>query len=135
LRLARYNAKLDGGRKAFFVGLPSPAAGGFMASSILAADHVEWFGLVGVAPFIMLFLAFLMISNIQYPSLGAIRLRKKGPFLYLVMSAVALGGIILLGEVCLILAFIFYTFGSIVYDFVFKNRFEKDYEKRELKEF
>jgi CDP-diacylglycerol--serine O-phosphatidyltransferase len=137
LRLARYNAKLDGGKKSFFMGLPSPAAGGCLASSVLAANHVEWFGLVDVAPFMMLFLAFLMISNIKYPSFGSISIpfRQKGPFLYLVFSAVALGGFILLGEVCLIVAFMSYAFGGLVYDFIFKNRTTRDYEKNELKEF
>jgi CDP-diacylglycerol--serine O-phosphatidyltransferase len=134
LRLARYNANLDGGRKSLFTGLPSPAAGGLMASSVLAADHVEWFGVVGIAPFLMLFLAFLMISNIQYPALDAIRLQRKGPFLYFVFSAVALGGFILLGEVCLMIAFMFYTLSGIVHDFALKEETKDDYH-HELKEF
>lgn len=116
LRLARYNAKLDGRPKTFFTGLPSPAAGGLIASSVLAADHLEWFGVEEVGPFMMLVLGFLMISTLRYPSLHAFGLKSKGPFLYLGLGAISLGGFILLGEVCLSVGFLIYTLGGLAYD-------------------
>lgn len=116
LRLARYNSRLDGTTKAYFSGLPSPAAGGLVASLVLSADHVQWFGLDGLSPILMLAVAFLMISNIQYPRLQVLGIiMKRGPFTYFVASAIALGGFVLLGEICLAIVFLFYTLGGLGY--------------------
>lgn len=121
LRLARYNARIDGSHKLFFSGLPSPAAGGLIASSVIAANHVKWLGIAQIAPFLMFMTAFLMISNIKYPSLYVFGLRKKGPFIYLAMSVVTLAGFILFREVCLVIGFTLYAIGGPIYDMFFKN--------------
>lgn len=125
LRLARYNAKLDGRTKSSFAGLPSPAAAGLIASSVLAADRLEWAGFHEVAPFLMLAAGFLMISTIEYPRLQMFALKRKGPFLYLGLSVIALGGFIFLGELCLAIGFFLYGIGGIVYDLVLKEHFSE----------
>ncbi|MBI1870248.1 MAG: CDP-diacylglycerol--serine O-phosphatidyltransferase [Chlamydiae bacterium] len=116
LRLARYNAKLNKPSKYVFSGLPSTAAGGAVAASVIAADHLEWLGIIGMAPFLMILLAFLMISTIEYPKINALFLKRKSPFFYLVVGAVALGGFIFFGELSLAIGFILYVLGGPVYD-------------------
>ncbi len=122
LRLARYNAKIDGRTKSGFAGLPSPAAAGLIASSVLAADRLEWLGIEQVAPFLMLIAGFLMISTLEYPRLKFVSLKDKSPFLYLGVSVVSLGGFIFFGELCLAIGFFSYAALGIVYDLVLKHR-------------
>ncbi len=75
MRLARFNVEQAGKSKVFFQGLPSPAAGGTLAT-------YYWFSqtdlyqqtTIGDLPwqsilrFLMVALAFLMISNVPYPA-------------------------------------------------------------------
>lgn len=82
LRLARFNAVAQAGEgsKKFFQGLPTPAAAGFLASFVLLYEIVEQGksvdtlsflmhfipAIAGFGPFIMIALAFLMVSNVPY---------------------------------------------------------------------
>jgi CDP-diacylglycerol--serine O-phosphatidyltransferase len=82
LRLARFNAVAHAGTgsKRQFQGLPTPAAAGLLASYTLLYDIMEQeapahtLGFLmrqiplaaGFAPFIMLLLSFLMVSNVPY---------------------------------------------------------------------
>jgi len=82
LRLARFNADAQAGEgsKKFFQGLPTPAAAGFLASFVLLYEIVEQgksvhtlsflMGIVpliaALGPFLMIALAFLMVSNVPY---------------------------------------------------------------------
>jgi len=82
LRLARFNLKAHFGEssKAYFQGLPIPAAAGILASFVLAYSLLEADGgvrsirlvmermpfIYGITPFIMIALALLMISSIPY---------------------------------------------------------------------
>jgi CDP-diacylglycerol--serine O-phosphatidyltransferase len=82
LRLARFNLKAHFGEssKVYFQGLPIPAAAGILASFVLAYSMLEAGGSVrsiklvmdqmpfvyGITPFIMIALAFLMVSSIPY---------------------------------------------------------------------
>ena len=84
LRLARFNAATHGGTGSHthFTGLPIPGAAGFLASFVLLYQIVEegrpahtWHflmaqipALYGLAPVMVLTLAFLMISTIPYPA-------------------------------------------------------------------
>ncbi len=78
VRLARYNVQTKVVDKRFFVGLPSPAAAGFIASFLFVAPKSEWkvwyeaamlLALVGVGS--------LMVSTFRYPSLKKIDLRQR----------------------------------------------------------
>jgi len=103
LRLARFNVKahFGGSSKAYFQGLPIPAAAGILASFVLAYSMLEAQGSVrsikiimdqmpfiyGITPFIMIALAFLMVSSVPYAAFKQGGLLKpasiKGMFLIL----------------------------------------------------
>jgi CDP-diacylglycerol--serine O-phosphatidyltransferase len=97
VRLARFNvltnpvlptAKHLQGNKDF-VGLPVPAAAGMIASLVLVLISFDLRGLAIIMPPLMLAIAILMVSNIQYPSFKNIdwqtrtRLRT---FIYLIFG-------------------------------------------------
>ena len=100
LRLARFNVDTDEeDSHHFFRGLPSPAAGGFIASlavlnfslrsdadftRIAVALEPIMDGLLFSVPFLAAILALLMISNIRYPHIASRLLRGNEPFDYLV---------------------------------------------------
>ncbi|MFN2603977.1 MAG: CDP-diacylglycerol--serine O-phosphatidyltransferase [Gemmatimonadaceae bacterium] len=83
IRLARFNVEQAGRAKRYFHGLPSPAAG-------LTLATYYWFSqtplynetMLGDLPwhfwlrFLMLALAFLMISNVSYPAVPTVGYRK-----------------------------------------------------------
>lgn len=84
LRLARFNATAHdhGGSKTHFTGLPIPGGAGFLASFVLLYQIIEegrpartWKllmdqvpSLYGLAPAMVIAIAFLMISTIPYPA-------------------------------------------------------------------
>jgi CDP-diacylglycerol--serine O-phosphatidyltransferase len=84
LRLARFNAVVhdSGARKTYFTGLPIPGGAGFLASFVLLYQIVEegrpahtWKllmdqipALYGLAPGMVMGIAFLMISTVPYPA-------------------------------------------------------------------
>jgi CDP-diacylglycerol--serine O-phosphatidyltransferase len=96
MRLARFNIEQAGTAKTYFQGLPSPAAGITLASyywfsqswlyNYGAIANLKWHVLLR---FLMLALAFLMISNIPYPVFprtGFRSLRALGATLLLIGS-------------------------------------------------
>jgi CDP-diacylglycerol--serine O-phosphatidyltransferase len=103
MRLARFNVEQAGKSKVFFQGLPSPAAGGTLAT-------YYWFSqttlyqetVIGDLPwqsilrFLMIGLAFLMISNVPYPAWPRFSLRNwYGVFGILLFLAVIAGTLFL----------------------------------------
>ncbi|MCC6927515.1 MAG: CDP-diacylglycerol--serine O-phosphatidyltransferase [Gemmatimonadaceae bacterium] len=83
IRLARFNVEQAGRKKTHFHGLPSPAAGGTLATyywfsqtdlytQTMIAD-LPWHQMLR---FIMLGLSFLMISNVQYAAMPTIGYRS-----------------------------------------------------------
>ena len=103
LRLARFNLKAHFGEssKAYFQGLPIPAAAGILVSFVLAYSMLESEGSVrsiklvmdqmpftyGIMPFIMIALALLMVSSVPYAAFKQKGILKptsiKGMFLIL----------------------------------------------------
>lgn len=75
LRLARFNVTQAGSKKTYFLGLPSPAAGGTLATYHWFAQtplyqqtvigDLPWHELV---KYLMVGLSLLMISNVRYPA-------------------------------------------------------------------
>src|SRR6478672_11779596 len=103
IRLARFNVEQAGRAKRYFHGLPSPAAG-------LTLATYYWFSqtplynqtVLGDLPwhfwlrFLMLALAFLMISNVSYPAVPTIGYKKVSEILgSLVVAATVIGVIVL----------------------------------------
>jgi CDP-diacylglycerol--serine O-phosphatidyltransferase len=86
LRLARFNVQLDTVESRYFRGLPIPGAAGLIVATIFLFYRL---GAGGEAKnlFILLLiylLAFLMVSNIRYPSFKDLELLKRKPFSTLV---------------------------------------------------
>jgi CDP-diacylglycerol--serine O-phosphatidyltransferase len=68
IRLARFNVPDSCNEPGVFIGLPIPTAAIFVAgwSLLLSGNHLERYGVL-LLPFSLL-VAFLMVSNIRYPS-------------------------------------------------------------------
>ena len=93
LRLARFNAVAHEGKgsKSYFQGLPIPAGAGFLASFVLLYDIVEnqrpahtlglvmgqVHSLIGLAPFLVVGLALLMVSSIPYAAFKQVHLLER----------------------------------------------------------
>ncbi|HPD45548.1 MAG TPA: CDP-alcohol phosphatidyltransferase family protein [Anaerohalosphaeraceae bacterium] len=109
IRLARFNVENEEDETAHmsFVGLPTPAAAGVLASLIVFyqdllgklgdaawVDYTESV-LVGALPFVAIGVAILMIGRIRYPHLVNLYLRGRKPMTHLFWAVVILGMIFL----------------------------------------
>ncbi len=81
LRLARFNTRCKTVEPKFFLGLPTPAAGLFVATSVTLADG-EPIGTFAKVLFFLLFagVSYLMISNVKYRSFKQLDFAKMHPF-------------------------------------------------------
>jgi CDP-diacylglycerol--serine O-phosphatidyltransferase len=100
LRLARFNVQTGTEDKRYFRGLPTPAAAGLLATTVLFYHEVQsllghplevgrpvWFVAVAYG------VAFLMVSNIRYRSFKEIDLRSR--YHFKVLLSLVLGGIVI----------------------------------------
>lgn len=124
LRLARFNAEteLTEGAHLSFRGLPSPAAGGVIAS--LSILNIEVFldydarypdlvyAIFLVIPILALLLGLLMVSKIKYPHILNVLSTGKKPFGFMVQVIFVLGALLILPYYSLPLAgaFLLYSF-------------------------
>jgi CDP-diacylglycerol---serine O-phosphatidyltransferase len=103
LRLARFNITQAGEKKSYFVGLPSPAAGGTLATyhwfaqtplyQQTAIGDLPWHELV---KYVMMGLSLLMISNVRYPAFPRTGFRDlKGILGSIIVLSCLLGAIFL----------------------------------------
>ena len=108
LRLARFNVQvIEGGR---FNGLPSPAAGGLIASTVLFYNYVG-IGDVGRSVMILsltFFLALVMVSNLKYHGFKEADLFKRRPFHTLFIAVLIL--ILVAAEPIILLFTMFYVY-------------------------
>lgn len=94
LRLARFNVQPGSVDKRYFIGMPSPAAAGVLASTVFA-----WPGGLNVSPAPLVALAmvlvpaFMMVSRIRFRSFGALTLRSKHTSLILLQFAILIAAI------------------------------------------
>ena len=109
LRLARFNclAVMPGqGGSNEFMGFPIPAAAGLVASLTL---FIMWWNrwsqiefahsdLRYLLPAILLFLSFMMVSEVKYPSFKKIDWRTQRPFFKMVMIILAVGFFVIVWE-------------------------------------
>jgi CDP-diacylglycerol--serine O-phosphatidyltransferase len=86
LRLARFNVQADTMEHRFFRGLPIPMAACMIAASVFLLHHLGEEGETKHLSLLILIyvLAFLMVSNIRYPSFKDLELIKRKPFSALV---------------------------------------------------
>lgn len=75
IRLARFNVTQAGAKKSYFIGLPSPAAGGTLATyywftqtPLYQQTRIVDLPWQEIMPLLMLLLAAMMISNVPYPA-------------------------------------------------------------------
>jgi CDP-diacylglycerol---serine O-phosphatidyltransferase len=99
LRLARFNVTQAGASKSYFMGLPSPAAGGTLATyywfsqtSLYQQTAIVGLPWQEIMIWLMIILAFLMVSNVPYPAWPKVGLRSMRAALGLVLVlAIVLG--------------------------------------------
>jgi CDP-diacylglycerol--serine O-phosphatidyltransferase len=86
LRLARFNAQFDTAEPRSFRGLPIPMAASLIVASVFLLHHLGEEGETKHLSLLLLIyaLAFLMVSNIRYPSFKNLELLKRKPFSTLV---------------------------------------------------
>jgi len=122
MRLARYNVitnpllyRDDMETTKDFVGLPVPAAAGTVAALVFfltqlvesdkSLDH--W---ALALPFLMLLIAFLMVSNVRYPSGKKLDLQTTTQMGHFILFLVVVGLIIVLKEIAMLLMTLGYIF-------------------------
>jgi CDP-diacylglycerol--serine O-phosphatidyltransferase len=101
IRLARFNVQAQVEEKTHFMGLPSPAAAGLLASYVLFAHYEGWYeknivvspvmhwyeehvGLVELIliPSMTVLIALVMVSTISYPSLKKLNKETVKPWTF-----------------------------------------------------
>lgn len=116
LRLARFNVQATVIEKAYFQGLPIPMAAGIVASSVLAFNDLGWephgsIILLGMT----ILLAFVMVSTFRYRSFKDLDLKRRVPFMYLVIGVGAIGAVAWWPEVMLFVVFMTYATAGAVF--------------------
>jgi CDP-diacylglycerol--serine O-phosphatidyltransferase len=115
LRLARFNVETSPNvdKHMDFSGLPSPAAAGIIASSVIPWTVFSHWGIsqivISFLPICMLFLGLLMVSRIRYAHLINRFLKGPKPFINLVELMLFLILLALLHEFAIFAAFFIYT--------------------------
>ncbi len=94
LRLARFNVQTGNPDKRYFIGMPSPAAAGVLASTVFVWP--AGFGIAQaplVALVVVLVPALMMVSRLRFRSFGALTLRPDRSFLVLLQFAFLIAAI------------------------------------------
>jgi len=88
LRLARFNIQSNIITSRYFEGMPTPAAGGLIATTIIITDYLGWNEPSKHFPVLLMtfFISFMMVSKIRYQSLKQLELTGKISFQLLVIS-------------------------------------------------
>lgn len=85
IRLARFNVTQAGEKKTYFIGLPSPAAGGtvatyywFTQTTLYQNTRIVDLPWQEIMPALMLLLAAMMISSVPYPTWPKVGVKSAG---------------------------------------------------------
>ncbi|MEX0909491.1 MAG: CDP-diacylglycerol--serine O-phosphatidyltransferase [Gemmatimonadaceae bacterium] len=121
IRLARFNVEQAGRAKKYFHGLPSPAAGLTLATYYWFSQ-TDLYGntMIGDLPwemvlrYLMLMLAFLMISNVSYPAVPAVGYRKPSEIIGSLVVASTFFGVLFLPKEFFFPALILYVLYGLV---------------------
>ncbi|MDH5542562.1 MAG: CDP-diacylglycerol--serine O-phosphatidyltransferase [Nitrospinota bacterium] len=133
LRLARFNTHASTGTlDDKFLGLPIPAAAGFIATLVILTK--DFLVIEKVHPMIIVatvyMLAFLMVSNIRYISFKKLGFSKRRPFRFLVSTILFIYVIATIPELMLfVMAVIYVSSGPV--DWIYRRWFKKNYEEEE----
>ena len=132
LRLARFNTQIETADKNYFTGLASPAAAGILASTVWVCHDL---GLVGSAlPPELSFLVgsltaivgILMIANFPYYSFKGIDLRRRVPFVVVIVVVLIFGLITLDPPSILLAGFLVYAISGPIMQVVKRRRRQQD---------
>jgi CDP-diacylglycerol---serine O-phosphatidyltransferase len=124
-RLARFNclaAMQEGGSKEF-LGFPIPSAAGLVASLTL---FMIWWDEKDFAtgnwryclPVLLLFLSWMMVSNVTYPSFKTLDLRARRTFTKTLVAILFLGSILIFREKLLVFVLPFFFTAYLIYGFI-----------------
>lgn len=93
-----------------FIGLPAPAAAGMISSLVLFLNKFDLKGYSIALPVLMLMIAFLMISPIQYPSFKYIGWTTRLNFRFFILIIVIVSILAIIREIGIVLIFLGYLF-------------------------
>jgi len=135
LRLARFNLQTSPSRSRYFIGLPTPAAAGFIATLIIVTTDI--LSMKKIPPLVLVFavylLAFLMISNIKYRNFKDVDLREKRPFGILVFVVLTIYVIETVPQIMLFLCALTYTLSGPMGKFLPSKRARKSAQEKPIK--
>ena len=88
LRLARFNVQSSNVETKSFQGMPTPAAGGLLAATVLMAAYAGWDEINKHIPILLttFFLSILMVSKVRYQSFKALESSDRISFQLLVVA-------------------------------------------------
>ena len=116
MRLARFNLQTSLVDKRFFVGLPTPAAAGALASMAIVfpdAPQAKWISVLLAV--VVVGVALQMISRLRYRSFKDFDLRNRRSYVYALPIAALLVGLVAVPEVLLVLAALYLLSGPAAY--------------------
>lgn len=125
LRLARFNANIEKVNSDFFQGLPIPgAAAGVIGYILLSLEYPnilanKYYGIV-----YLMFYAFLMISNIPFPSFKNSEWVRKNKRKVFFLITVLASSLFLYEEVMIVVIVTLYVAGALMYRLTHKDRFK-----------
>lgn len=124
LRLARFNTQVGIADKAYFQGLPSPAAAGIVAGMVWAGETlIPPSQLVDkVAMGLTIWAGVLMVSNVRYFSFKTINWKGKVPFVVLLLFVLVMVMVSTNPPLMLFLVFVIYSVSGIFYTLIHLNR-------------
>jgi len=141
-RLARFNclaaqAGAGGGRE--FLGFPIPAAAGMVASLTL---FMMWWNEKEFAkgnwryllPVIMLFLSWMMVSEVKYPTFKKLDLRATRTFTKTLVAILFIGSVLILREKILVFVLPLFFTAYLIYGFIrprISREMRRDIEEEE----
>lgn len=116
LRLARFNVQAGVADKRWFTGLPSPSAAAIVAGLVWVLHDldVEVLGVKLLVALIIAGVGILMVSNVRYYSFKDIDLKKRVPFVALLVLVLVLAVIAIDPATMLLLLFVGYGASGLV---------------------
>ena len=130
LRLARFNTISEELPKAYFLGLPIPAAAYSLAASYIAFNQIDF----QYADYVVLVLApllgFLMVSSIRYRSFKELDFKRKRSFVWLVVIVIGIALIATQPELGIGLLFAYYVLGGALREVYLFLRHPNDRQKK-----
>ncbi len=136
LRLARFNTQAKFIKSNYFIGLPTPAAAGFIATTVIVTRDI--FSIEKLHPLVIVggvyVLAFLMISTIKYRNFKNLNLRDKKPFRIFLFSVLTIYIIAAIPQVALFLIAVVYFLSGPFERFFASKIFKSTHTVENLKE-